>query len=486
MYHSPSRFRLIATRVLVYLLMTVTVLVVVTLAIFYILGYRFDNESHRIEQNGLVQYISKPSGATIAIDGVTLSPRTPTNSTVSSGIHTFNFTRDGYVSWQKTIDIYPGVLTWLNYARLIPNNLNVESVATLPRAAQAIVSPNRHFMAIMPRSDKPSVDVYDLTSDSVRTIALSMSTDQYDATKVSGMKHVFKLVEWDDNGRYLLMKHTHGKAVEWLVFDRQTGKLLSNVTKTMDVAIKSAHIVDRGGPNLIALIDDDIRKINLDRETVSRPIVSHADNFSVYSSDVITYVARADEMTGQRQVGVVAGNGTPSVVYTTSSKSTQPLRAVSGHYFDKDYIAVSDGFKVTLFSGAFPQAQSESGAMLSETILTSVKNVTWLQFSPESRFVVAQTGNQFQTYDIERKELSGVLALGSSKNPERLRWLDNYYVWSDHNATLKIEEFDGANPHDINKVAPGFDAAISPDGKYIYSLGKTSKGFQLQRVQLFS
>jgi hypothetical protein len=483
MYRSPSTFRHILTRVIVYLLMTVAVGCLVIGSLIYILGYRFDNKNHRIERSGLVQYITKPSGAEIAVDSIQLSQRTPTNTTVSSGRHTFTFTRGGYQTWEKTLTIKPGTLTWLNYARLIPNDIAIESVSALPQAAQALATPGRQYMAVLTRSDRPAIQVYDLTGDTVRTSTMTASADEYDTTKTSA-KHVFQMVEWDDNDRYLLVKHTHGKVVEWLVFDRQTGKLISNVTKTMDVVIRSAHIIDQGGPVVVALIDDDIRKIDLNSETVSRPLVSRVDDFSVFGDDAISYVSAPDETTKQRAVGLLANGGKPVVVYTSKKGEAQPIHVVSGHYFDKDYIAISDGKQVILQSGTFPAAQTDAANLRSTTVLTFPTTVESLKMSPENRFVVAQTGATFQTYDIERAEPSALLELGSAKSPRQVDWLDNYYIWSDSDKTLQIEEFDGANRHVIGPVAPGFDAVISPDGKYLYSIGSAAQGFQLQRVKL--
>lgn len=280
------------------------------------------------------------------------------------------------------------------------------------------------------------------------------------------------------------MKHVYGKTIEWLVFDRQTSKLVSNVTETMDVAISSASIIDDGGPTIVALVDDDIRRIRLDRETVSRPIVSNVATFQVRDKNTISYVTAPDKITKKRQVGIVTDSGQPVVVYTSSGSSNKSVHAAVGHYFDKDYIAIAEGSRVVLLSGTLPREQADAKLLKSNDILTFTPSISSLQMSPENRFVVAQNGSKLQTYDIERARASSSFSVGSAKQSRQAAWLDSYHIWLDAGGTLQMKEFDGANQRDINSVAPGFDALITQNGKYLYSIGVSGKGYQLQRVKL--
>jgi hypothetical protein len=58
-------------------------------------------------------------------------------------------------------------------------------------------------------------------------------------------------------------------------------------------------------------------------------------------------------------------------------------------------------------------------------------------------------------------------------------------VWSDRSDVLTIREFDGANQHDISPVVSGFDATVTQNGRWLYSIGRHSDGqLQLQRVRM--
>ena len=74
--------------------------------------------------------------------------------------------------------------------------------------------------------------------------------------------------------------------------------------------------------------------------------------------------------------------------------------------------------------------------------------------------------------------------MAGSSESKKLRWLYYYNVLSDRSDVLTMREFDGANEHAINTVATGFDATLSPSGKYMYSIGRVGESYQLQRVKM--
>ncbi|MCY1533000.1 hypothetical protein D9M68_683050 [compost metagenome] len=74
--------------------------------------------------------------------------------------------------------------------------------------------------------------------------------------------------------------------------------------------------------------------------------------------------------------------------------------------------------------------------------------------------------------------------LAGEGTASQLRWLDDFYVWSDRANKLTLREYDGSNEHDMGAVASGFDATFSQNNKYLYSIGKTDSGYQLQRIQM--
>jgi hypothetical protein len=65
-----------------------------------------------------------------------------------------------------------------------------------------------------------------------------------------------------------------------------------------------------------------------------------------------------------------------------------------------------------------------------------------------------------------------------------LKWLDDDHLWSDYAGNLSMRDFDGLNAININTVATGYDVTLTHNERYLYSIGKTDTGYQLQRVRL--
>lgn len=487
MYHEPSKLRQLIKRIFVYLGMTIAVSVLVTLLVFYVLGYSFDRQQGTIEQNGLVQYVTVPSGATIEVDGTTLPNKTSAKSSVVAGQHEFVMWREGYETWRKTLSIEAGTLTWLNYARLVPKNRPIEVVASLPKVAATLTSQTRRFMAVLPDAAMPTVEFYDMQPEKVAHTSMTLTAADYTDANKPGVTHHFQFSEWDIDGRYLLVKHQYNDAIEWLVLDRQSGALRSNLTKTMDIAVTEAHFSGNSGNLLFVLSAGDVRKIDLSSATLSRPFVSDVAEFHFNNeTNIVSYVSTYDEETKLRTVGLVRDSDKqPFIIKKSTSLPDVALHVDTSRYFSKDFFIVSEGKNVSIRSGNLPGSSADGTAGLKQFgSFEFSADVHWLQMSGNGRFVVAQTGPNFISYDLERKTVSPTSILSSDPNVGELRWLDDYYIWSDSADSLTMREFDGTNQHALGGVATGFDVSLTPDGTYLYSIGRAGAGFQLQRIKM--
>ena len=97
--------------------MVLAIIVVVIVATLSAMGF-FVSSNGTIEQSGLIQIHSMPTGASIELDGSTIFPRTNTSRTLTPGEHTIKLSKDGYDTWKKTIKMYAGMLIRLYYPRL--------------------------------------------------------------------------------------------------------------------------------------------------------------------------------------------------------------------------------------------------------------------------------------------------------------------------------------------------------------------------------
>jgi len=479
----PNRKKETIKRVLTYTTMTLSVFAIASILVFVLLGYRIDTNSGQIEQSALLQFESVPAGATVIVDGKPLKSKTPTKSTVLSGSHTIVFKKDGYNDWAKTLDAVPGTLTWLNYAKLIPNNIITEKILDFKSVYASLGSVDGKDMLIQQTAIDPIFDVIDLKSDNVKQSTITIPSNAYSSAGVAGVVHNFRINQLDKSGRYSVIEHTYGDKKEWLVMDTKDVAKTKNVSVLMNVNISSIAFSGTNGSVLYALIGGDVRKLDLSSDTISKALVSGVNSFEVYNTGVITYVGKSQSDATKRVVGLyVEGDVTPHILRTVDGDFSVPLRVSTTHYFDKDFIAISYGQKVDILSGLYPASGSEESTSLSDLASFSFDaNVDLLSFSPKGDYLLAMSGLNVTSYNIEH-QISGNFAFASPVSS--IKWLDGNHIWSDSDGKLMIRDFDGINNSMISTVVAGQGVALTSNDRYIYSIGSAANGYQLQRVRL--
>lgn len=466
--------------------MTIAVVSIVTVIVLFMLGFRLNTNKGNLEQYAFLQFSSTPSGATVTVDGAVIGSKTPNKTSVPAGKHEIMMWRDGYETWHKSIDIKAGTLTWLNYTLLVPKKLPIEAVARYSSVYATLASPTGNSMLVAEKSDTPTFDLVDLGSDTIKTTKLVIPTNLYSESTTVGISHTFQINKWDDGGRYVLIRHIYGAKDEWLVLDTQSVASTKNITRLFDVSISDIVFSGTSGNVFYALVSSDIRKLDLSAGTISKPFVNNVSSFDIYSdSNVITYIGMNTDSVPKQVVGIYRdGDEKSSVIRTMPTTQTGPVHIATTHYFNQDYVAISEGKKVDILSGSYPNTTSDNTTTLKNIAsFNTTEDVQKLTFSPIGEYVFAQSGAYFASYDLEYQKLASATISGTT-DMSQLKWLDKNYVWSDRDGKLTIREFDGANVHAINAVTVGQDATLTHNGRYLYSINKTATDYQLQRVRM--
>jgi hypothetical protein len=486
MYHPPSRRKQLIQRTVTYGFMTLAVVTLVAFLVFIMLGYQFNQSDGRIEQGGLVQFDTQPDGATVTVDGRKMTTRTPSKLTASAGQHFVTMSRSGYDTWQKAVTVVPGSVLWLNYARLVPTKLTPVSVADFPIVSGANASPNMKVMAVLQAVDTPDITLADITHDTVTTRKLTLPDGSY-TVPADSQSQRFSLVRWDPDSRYLLVKHTYDTTRhEWIVVDTRDASRTKNITKLLDVDASDVVFDTNNSHILYAKVGNDVRKVDSDAATLSRPLVRNVAEFSVLDDSTLLYVTLRDPATKKRSIGSYhPGAEKPSPFRSYNDDGKTPLHLAAGKYFGDSFEAVSYGDTVEVLRGDLPKTVAAAKSLRHVAKFTVQGGVRHLSIVTEGRFVIAQNNSAYTTYDLELKKKTTTTPKGTGDIRAALQWLDDYTLWSDRDGKLRLYEFDGANQHAIMKVTQGLAVSLSPNGKYVYAFSKDKAGtYHLQRVQL--
>lgn len=472
-------------RMLTYFTMVVTIVVTVVIMTFIMLGYRLNINNGQIEQYAFLQFNTIPSGASVYIDGADTGLKTPNRDSIKPGKHKVVMKKDGYETWTKTIDTKAGIITWLNYVLLVPKNIETQKVTDYSElySSSSSSSPKNKSILIQFRADTPSFDLVNLDTAGPDIYSLIIPPSVYSEPNNIDITHNFEIQKWDNDGRYVLIKHTYGEKYEWLVLDTQNVNLSKNITRLFDILITDIEFSGNSGNIYFVIEENDIRKLNISAGTISRSLVNNVKSMSVFESNIIAYEGYASDEITNRIIGLYRdGDDNVYVLKELDVANDVNVKIKTAHYFNQDYIVYSEGNNVMILGGTYPTTLSDSKTSLSLIeSFESESDITDLSFSPTGQFVLIKSNTSLTSYDLEYKNLS-TFDINCSNSNNSVGWLDGSYIWSTCGDSLIIREFDGKNSHIINPSINSQTAELTKNGKYIYSLKKTDSGYQLLRA----
>ena len=489
MFKKPTKKQSLIRRIIFSTVATIAVLIIVTVSILFMLGYRLDSDSRRLEQGALLQLNSTPEGAQIWIDDKYIGSQTSAKQTVLAGVHKVTLKRDKYEDWNRTLQLDAGTLTWLSYPRLVPIDRPVQSVATYETLSAMRFSPDLKWALGHEKADSPVFNLIDLRSTEIKSSTLTLNPELYSEATTTDVPHRFDIDRWSSGARYAIIKHTYADAkVEWLLVDTQDISKSINITRSLSVELSSVRFTSNSGISLYGLTTDGVvRKLDLSGGTISRGLITHVKEFSVFEENsVVSYIGTDPTNAEKTVVGIYKDGDSASRVLRSADGANADLKIAITRYFGDDYVAISEGASVDVLMGSLPSATQETSSLRQFAHLETETNITTLSFGPGGEYLLAQSGSNFSSYELEHmRAAKSSIAVADGQTASQLKWLDGAHFWNDDNGSLVMRDFNGINTHTIMKVESGFGASLSQNGRFFYGVGKTEDGkYQLQRVRM--
>ncbi len=469
----------------IYSLMTVTVIMIVTVLVLVMQGYRFNRFDGKVEQGGLVQFDSKPNGASVDVDTVRLANQTPNKITVTAGEHTFTLSKPGYTTWKKTTNIVPGTVLWLNYIRLFPATPIVQDVATLNGVDSSLPSPDHNYLATIPVAGEPVVVLTRTNSDTVDVVRTSIPLDMYTvATDPKSQQFVLK--SWDRDNRYVIIQHNYDGQTEFLSYDTRGSNETKNISKSLGVdAKKVVYQVGHSDIVYILTANGELRRGHLGNVTLSGPLVANVQDFNQFDESLLTYTTGIDTVTKQRSVGYLTNGASKSrTVRSYTDDGSAPLSMRIGKYYGDHYLVIAYGQKAEIYDATIPSSDAANGPMLD--IMTTFDTpgvVRYTGFAPgENRFVYAQTDTSYVAYDLEW-EAKYTTPFAATPTRE-LDWEDGFHTTDTTGGSLAQYDYDGTNKYIVSSGVADKTPALSNNSKYLYYYTVSGETVKLVRQKL--
>lgn len=457
-----------------YALMALALAVGSAVLFFEARGFDLDRKTGEIIQNGLVFADTHPESAEIYVNGKR-EGTTNTRLTIPAGSYTFEFKREGYRTWTRSFNLGGSEIERLNYAFLFPNDLKpteVKKYAETPSFATQ--SPDRKWVVVLQPGSLTKFDVFDLSNQDqppVTTLTLPNSLlTQTDS------KHTYKPVEWSNDNRHFVFKHSFTGGSEFLLIDREQPSRSINLNKHFDMTLSNVEMRDKKFDRLL-LLDKNGGTLRLGElspkklSTVAEKVLS----FKSYSDDVVLYVSSQSTEKGKVTVFIKKGNEIFTLRRLPASKQ-YPL--VLTRYDSVWYLAVGSPSekKAYIYHDFFRDLESKPAKVPFPLSVLKLDSVDYMATSTNSRFISIQGGSEFAVYDVEHERVYQY-NINLKLEDQEAKWMDGHRLTAIVNSKLVVWDYDGINKQTLVGAHPGFLPFFDRDYDFLYTLSPSvSKG----------
>lgn len=451
-----------------YALIGLVLLLGTTILLYLAYGFGIDKNG-RVIQNGLVFLSSQPAGADIVINDV---PRGQTNTrlVLPAGSYTAEIKIAGYTTWKRAITVEGSAIQRFDYPFLFPASLattTTKQYTALPGMASQ--SPDRRWLLVQ-GANADDLDLYDLNAAKPAPKALAIPTDVY--TAASATKG-WEAIEWADDNRHVVLKRSFEKngqkGAEYLLVDRNDATASQNLSTLLGVTPTKLQLNNKKydqyylyDQNAAQLLTASLKKPT--PQSLVRDVLAFKGN-----GDMVLYVTTANAPSGKAFVRL-RQNDTTYTLRQTAQDSQYVLDL--GEYNSAWYVAAgsSSENKVYVYKDPIDTLSDKSKPPLVPVQILKLTAPTYVSFSPNARFVMAESADRFAVYDAETKkgyayQIKTPLDAGFT----HAAWMDGFRLGVVSNAKAAVFDFDGANAQTLMNSNPAYAPFFDRNYKFVYA-----------------
>lgn len=473
--------RVIATNIF----MSISVVAIVFVLMLVAMGFSF-NENGGLEQSGLLQLSSHPSGASVEIDNSTQFGHTDFSKMLSSGKHSVYVDRSGYDHWQQDIKIDAGLLTRIEWIRLFPNNPEIEDAAEFKTPRLAAFSPDRRWL-IVAEQDQTQLKRINIQEDKTKIEELNLATAL--GVKAERAKEgELEAIAWNENCHKVVLKWTEGEKTSWHLVDLEHADRSINLSKTFQLEFSSIHLANGSASKLWAVENGQLRLINVDdkrlSDVIAKDVESIANNRDVVS--FVSFIRDANDQAKTHRELRLYKDGEES--FTKIAELPEAINAsvgvTMGSYWNEEWISYYANDKMVVLSGKYPSYGKDASSLKNryDHELSFIPSITGINYN--SRIALWAGSDKLCSFDIETKEIYDVDLAGTEL--KSLNWLDDFLLWQANSENqIIIRDFDGSNRRTIVKdSAAALPVVVSENNRFLYFFTANDNSLTLKREKL--
>ncbi len=445
--------KLIITEIFMLLVIVLTVVILT----FIVMGYHL-NEDGKLEQSGLVQVDSFPTGATVTIDDEVLPNETNTSKILPEGDHNIQLKKEGYTSWSKTVTLHSGFLTKLSYPHLYKENPKTE-VVTEFKEKPLLFLPSKNRNLGLLKYPGGQLTTLNLESKSPKETTINLSEIIKNST-VEDLDAA-KITDWSNSGERIILSTKTG----FFIIDLEHPEYSLDLSAEFDIKISDLHFLNDQGDRLGVLENNNLRTISLSDKKLSDILVKNVLSFSNSGSKVVLIAKKPEE---SKKI-ILYDISSKSEIFLADSLAENTQAFISEYAGRSTLVFISDNV-VTVRRGDLPTENITKENPLSEPVgkyTLDFGTPKDFDFRGKNQLVVTSSGNNIAVFDLENYKLTTY-----SVEADLTFWVSEYTIGTVSGGKLVLRDFDNTNSVTFKDAESDFPAVITKDNSYLYYISK--------------
>lgn len=447
-------------------------------------GYSL-NKKGQVTQSGLVFVSSQPTNSSIYLNNQLNASTTNARLIIPAGPYSLKITRPGYRDWERPIYVAGGDVQHFDYPFLFPNTLQSATVSDMGTdPAFASQSPNQRWI-LMDRPDSPgSFTLYDL-SNAKHPVQSTITLPTGVYTPGDGAQS-WSVEEWASDSDHVVLDHTYTSNGttnhEYIVLDRQAPANSTNLTYSLNLAQDETLTLYNNQTSQVYVYDpdgQDLQRINVSNGSLVSKL-EHVLAFKAYADKEILYVTDQppDGKITPGQVSVVLQDGQQSYTLRTLAAGAPSYVLNLAQYSGDWYVAVgvSNGSAVYVYKDPQNQPATAPDQYPNPWRRLTINNPTYVSFSNNTQFLMAESGQSFVVYDLENVIQYRYTTAQPLDQPQaHATWMDGDRMMYISNGKLVVFDYDYHNTQTLMAALPSYVPMFDPNYNYVFALAPNSK-----------
>ncbi|HEX5797922.1 MAG TPA: PEGA domain-containing protein [Candidatus Saccharimonadales bacterium] len=470
-------------------LMVLLVAVATYLLVSFAYGFKIDEKTGEVIQDGLLYIDSAPDGAQLSINGKYYDD-TNTRVSLPEGDYTIDISKEGYRPWHHSLRLEGGEVERITYPALFPNVIDPTSIKDFDnKISLATQSPDRRWVIFARQNDLNSFIEYDL-NEKVNDLPQSQELALGDSlfTKADG-SHTLTLVEWSTDNKHFLLKHRWKSGSEFVMINRDKPEESFNLSRLLSKQPDKVTMIDKKFDKLFLYnsADKTLDKYNVADRELTR-FANEILSFKPHGSDKVLLSRINQDNQKMAEVVLIEGNK-EYIIRDVPAIKNIPLDIAQS---DGDwYAAISEVKAKRTFIYKNPQqlfVESPNTENVLTIMLTNDAPIDDLSFSNNARFISSRSGQQFSVYDTEKNERFRYTIKDKFSEDTPPVWMDGHRIQAYSKSKIIVFEFDGANKQTLISADPSLPIFFDRDYTELYSFntpeGENSSSLFLSQLRL--